>query len=349
MRLSILLYASTLLLTAVSPSSAQQLVERAIFTGHALRVWQTALSPDGKLLASMRGDDSRVELKLWDVATSKEMAELDGYTADPVTLIVSLLGPLIFSPDSRKLASSSGTGIRVWDVASRKPIGPDRERVAVVGFSRDSKQVAMATGSQELTVWDLTTGNAVASSVLSIPLHHLGLMDRLRLMVFSGDLATVAVPNFQEIDLWDVATGKLRATLSEHRGAVNVVKFSADGGTLIAASSYYYGKNSKWHGDVKLWDVATAKERLAFKGPFGRVQVAALSPDGRILALLDSPVVGADPVLKLADAATGRQQTIPSVPGHSFTSLAFTTDGRLFVIGTTDDKTVKLWEVLLPK
>jgi hypothetical protein len=36
------------------------------------------------------------------------------------------------------------------------------------------------------------------------------------------------------------------------------------------------------------------------------------------------------------------------LPAHAFLSLAFTTEGRLFVIGTPDDKTPKLWEVALP-
>jgi len=35
-------------------------------------------------------------------------------------------------------------------------------------------------------------------------------------------------------------------------------------------------------------------------------------------------------------------------PGYSFTSIAFTSDDRLFATGTPDDKAVKLWEVSLP-
>jgi hypothetical protein len=53
--------------------------------------------------------------------------------------------------------------------------------------------------------------------------------------------------------------------------------------------------------------------------------------------------------LKLLDLATGKQCVVRHPPGHSFTSLAFTVDGRLFVIGTPDHKRIKLWEVSLPK
>jgi hypothetical protein len=54
------------------------------------------------------------------------------------------------------------------------------------------------------------------------------------------------------------------------------------------------------------------------------------------------------PDAKLLDVATGRQAVIPNVYGHGFISIAFTNDNRLFVTGTPDDKSLRLWEVSLP-
>ena len=61
---------------------------------------------------------------------------------------------------------------------------------------------------------------------------------RTEWMTFSPDGKTLASPNFQEIDLWDVAGGREEGLLSEHRGSVQLVAFSGDGRTLAAASSW---------------------------------------------------------------------------------------------------------------
>jgi WD40 repeat protein len=159
----------------------------------------------------------------------------------------------------------------------------------------------------------------------------------------------MALPDHQEIDLWDVATGKVRATLSEHQGEVRFLAYSGDGKTLIAASTLYQGRSFKWLGDLKLWDVATAKERIGFKGPFGRITEAALSADGKTLALLDAPQLHAEAELKLLEVVSGRQTILAHPPGHSFISLAFAADNKLLVVGTDDGKTLKLWEVKLPQ
>jgi WD40 repeat protein len=101
-------------------------------------------------------------------------------------------------------------------------------------------------------------------------------------------------------------------------------------------------------GDVKLWDVATGKERVALKGPFGRVRAAALSPNGKTLALLEDNGLDPERVLKLVDVGTGRQSVILAVPGFSFVSLGFTSAGKLMVSGISAEA-LRLWEVTLPE
>jgi WD40 repeat protein len=69
-----------------------------------------AFSPDGKLLAT-GGDDQVV--KIWDLATLKEQADLEG----PTHSITSLT----FSADGRALASGCADGvIRLWDTLTRE-------------------------------------------------------------------------------------------------------------------------------------------------------------------------------------------------------------------------------------
>jgi WD40 repeat protein len=311
---------------------AQELLERATFKGHTFYVGRTALSPDGKILASGGGDTRGGELKLWDTSSGKEIGALPGYS--------NSLYALVFSSDGKRLASSGGT-VQVWDIATRKQIAAFKEVdgwAQHMSFSRDGKLLGVV-GYNHRWIWDVDTSQEkVAFSRRNLESHS---------MVFSPDLATLAAGNYQEIDICDVATDKVLATLSEHRGQVFNLSYSSDGTLLVAASYRYRDRQSTPHGDLKLWDVAQRKERITFKGPFGALQNPALSPDSKTLAVLDSPDRFAEPDLKILDVATGRQRLIRAARAHSFLSVAFTADGRLFVVGTPDDRTIMLSEVSL--
>ncbi|MDB5311767.1 MAG: hypothetical protein JWO38_5969 [Gemmataceae bacterium] len=77
------------------------------------------------------------------------------------------------------------------------------------------------------------------------------------------------------------AADKEQAALTGHTGDVYSVAFSPDGKTLASAG---------WDRRIKLWDVATGKDRESFEVPnlpkFSTVAVYAVaySPDGKMLA-----------------------------------------------------------------
>ena len=74
--------------------------------GHLGDVQTVAFSPDGRWLAS-GGVDSTI--KLWDVATWREVQTLRGHTLG--------INYIAFTPDSRRLASvAQDHVIRVWDL-----------------------------------------------------------------------------------------------------------------------------------------------------------------------------------------------------------------------------------------
>src|SRR5262249_47737706 len=148
------------------------------FQGHEKPIHTLAFSADGRLLAS--GGDDQI-IRVWDLATQKEVVGLRGHT-QPVS-------SLAFSPDARRLASA-GTGrgaegtpqpveVKVWDTNSGREILTRHLHWVLarsVVFSPDSRRLACAGGGSqiegrpppgELTVWDLTT----ATEEFRIPAH----------------------------------------------------------------------------------------------------------------------------------------------------------------------------------
>src|SRR5262249_55871092 len=71
---------------------------------HDGNVTATALSPEGRLLASCRENGTTV--RLWDVHATRHVADLSGHT--------KCVQGLTFSPDGQRLVTSSPGELKVW-------------------------------------------------------------------------------------------------------------------------------------------------------------------------------------------------------------------------------------------
>src|SRR5262249_5158316 len=157
------------------------------------------------------------------------------------------------------------------------------------------------------------------------PARVLELLEGLRPKFDEPDLRT-----FEWYYLWRLCHPGRQLNWRVGQGELPAVAFSPDGKTLASGGE---------HGNVKLWDVATGKERATFKQT--GITCLAFSPDGATLC------VGGwrhrDTLLKLWDVATGRELApLPGgLPDH-VRSVAFSHDGKTLAAGVGS---VFLWDM----
>ncbi|NCS78064.1 MAG: protein kinase [Microcystis aeruginosa K13-07] len=134
----------------ISDLSSLRFLDKTL-TGHSDRVLSVVYSPDGRYLAS--GSNGRT-IKIWEVATGKELRTLTGHS----NWVLSV----VYSPDGRYLASGSwDETIKIWEVATGKELrtlAGHSYWVESVVYSPDGRYLASGSADKAIKIWEVATG-----------------------------------------------------------------------------------------------------------------------------------------------------------------------------------------------
>ncbi len=184
-----------------------------------------ALSANGRLLASLApGAAGGYCVRLWNTAT--------GEAVHRIAPEQKWVDGVVFSPDSKVLATVGWSEVCFWDAATGRALGrtkgEGRSFGPAIAFSPDGKTLAASERySAAIHLWDVPSGTMKPQAE--------GHTNRPHKPAFSRDGKRVATssPMDGTIFIWDAATGE--PCLRIHRGdEAGVCAFSADGRTLYS-------------------------------------------------------------------------------------------------------------------
>jgi RNA polymerase sigma factor (sigma-70 family) len=304
--------------------------------GHRGPASAVAFLADGKTIVSGSWDGT---VQLWEADTGKPLGQLDGAATGTNWFALS--------PDRRLLAVSSYEqlgnvpALCLWDMATRRHLRRLTGHAGGafhVAFFPDARTLATAGAGGTIRLWDFATGKELRQLTRQDgEVYALAVSPDGRRLASGGKDGSV--------HFWDVATGKELRRFGDHVASapgqsaerVLALAFSPDGKTLVSGSGPF--GDDRRPMAIRLWEVATGKERCRLAGHEGSILTLAYSPDGRVLAS-----GGLDHTIRLWDPLTGRERL--RLLGHhgAVKSIAFSPDARRLA-SASSDTTLLVWDI----
>jgi WD40 repeat protein len=307
--------------------------EISSFQAHRFHIQCLAFSPDGKTLAS-GGRDGKV--KLWDVATGKNIADFQAHSRD-ARGAKGMVAGVAFSPDGKTLATcGNDRTVKLWDVTT----GANTvtfHRVTVpsappLAFSPDGK---MLICDDQLFDLARKTDRPIIERSMSFCFWAAFDADG-KLLIASSNGGWPDLPCFW---LWDEKTGKKVHTCEGKvkNQLIYCAEFSRDGKTAISIDG--------WH-TIRLWDTATGKNTASFEQP-DIPGAAILRSDGKVLIFSCRRTANRNDypgTLRLLEVSNGK--VLANLKGHErdITCIALSRDDRLLASGDMSG-VIKIWKL----
>jgi WD40 repeat protein len=272
---------------------------------------------------------------------------------------------LAFAPDGDLWSIEDPGILRHWDTDGQRQLDwvPLEVAATLWCFSRDARLVAAA--SNELSVWDVPTGESLetwthpaSSWITALAFRH-----KSYVLAAGDDDGTVR--------LWDWANQEELMRIPAHKKAVSALAFSPDGrhlatagedkiihlweadsgrrvGTLVGHTDRIPGL--AWHPDGKrlvsagwdttarVWETTTCEPIILLNSHDTQVHALAFNPDGSWLACADSANV-----VHVWDFARSRTLVVLRQQAAEVRCLAFSPDGQVLASGGLE-RVIRLWD-----
>jgi WD40 repeat protein/serine/threonine protein kinase len=267
-----------------------------------------AVSPHGAIAATGSVDQQR--LSLWDLASGKLLAHLEGHGK-------SVFDVAVVSGSRVASASEDGT-IRLWDTQTgREAAVSERMDEAVFTLDAHPREDWLAAGLDDGSVRLFRADTLAEERIVG---RHEAPVNRV---VFSADgtsLASVSHDGYASI--WDLTENRRRLHVHASDDILYGVALAPDGRAVATSGR---------EPTIRLWDLVSGDEVLRLEGHTDEVVSLAFSPDGARLYSASS-----DRTVRVWDVASGREVArIPDHPGW-VVDVAVSEDGRRIAVGVWD-------------